>query len=157
MRMYLENEDDKVALRKAQKELRGILEKKGRLLDLYTDGSFGKEELDAKVEPLADAERDLRNTIDVLSKSKEELDRDIKDVENTIIELNRKIGQYKVMIKTGGEITREEILENIEYITVMPNRELTVKYKVYDEVKRIVAKHSNIMPKGLKELFEDFC
>lgn len=61
------------------------------------------------------------------------------------------------MMKTGGEITREEILENIEYIKVMPDRELTVKYKIYDEVKRIVARHSYIMPKGLKELYEDFC
>ena len=157
MRVHLEKEEDRLALQEAQKQLRGILEKKGRLLDLYTDGSFGKEELDAKVAPLAEIEKELRNTIAVLSKSKEDLNRDIKDVESTIIELNRKIGKYKHMMKTGGEITREEILENIEYIKVMPDRELTVKYKIYDEVKRIVAWHSYIMPKGLKELYEDFC
>lgn len=154
MRVHLEKEEDEATLRETQKELRGILEKKGRLLDLYTDGSFSKEELDEKVAPLAETEKSLRNTIEVLSKSKEDLNRDIKDVESTMIELNRKIEQYKHILKTGGEITKEEILENIEYITVMPNRELTVKYKIYDEVKRIVARHNYIMPKGLKELFD---
>ena len=75
------------------------------------------QEIDKKVAPLAEAEKGLRDTIDVLSKSKEKLNRDIKDVENTITELNQKIRQYMMILKTGNSFSMAGNAVTLSYIS----------------------------------------
>ena len=75
---------DDEAIISAQSELEEAKARRERLLDLYEDAAFDKDELNSRVEPINDRITVLKERIKALSKTNDDLRRDIGEINNTI-------------------------------------------------------------------------
>lgn len=146
---------DLTEINAVQKELDIVLEKKGRLIDLYTDGNFTKEELDIKVAPLAEQENILSDKIKALSRPNEEMQRDIDDIEQGLIEIQERIKRHEQLKEADNNknMTRKELLEDVEQITILGNH-IGVTYKFEWDFRKYFKKYMYILPPDLKEEFD---
>ena len=121
-----------------------VLERKERLLDLYSSNSFSKEMLDKKVKPLNESELALIKEIKELSKTNEEIHRDIEEVKQTLTYLQKQEAE----LQTPRIFSRKEILDDIESIEITPYQEILVNYRHYEDIGRLVAKHGYMVLKS---------
>ena len=137
-----------------KQQLAAVQEKKDKLLGLYLESTFTKEQLDSRLEPLTAEEKELGLKIKSLSKSNDEIKVDIQEIEETISYLQT------IKEKTDRELksmqftaSKEEILADIDHITVMPDGQLSVRYKAFEEIERLLEKHRHFIPaERLEEL-----
>lgn len=146
------NKQDIAQIEAVQKELDVIIDKKGKLLDLYVDGNFGKEELDVKVSPLTEKERVLRERIKMLSKTNDEIQMDIDDIEQTIAEIKERMTAYE-QSKDNKDMSKAELLADVDKITITASKSVLVSYKFELELRRYFAKYAYILPAGAREEF----
>jgi len=123
------------------------------LLGLYLESTFTKEQLDTHLQPLTAEETELGLRIKSLSKTNDEIKADIQEIEDTITYLQT------IKEKTDRELkamqftaTKEEILADIDHITVMADGQLSVRYKAFEEIERLLEKHRHFIP---AEKFEE--
>ena len=147
------NKQDIKAVSDLKQQLAAVQEKKDKLLGLYLESTFTKEQLDSRLEPLTAEEKELGLKIKALSKTNDEIKADIQEVEETISYLQT------IKEKTDRELkamqftaTKEEILADIDHITVMPDGQLSVRYKAFEEIERLLEKHKHFIP---AERFEE--
>ena len=152
----IDTRDDK-AIISAQSELEEAKARRERLLDLYEDAAFDKDELNSRVEPINDRITELRERIKALSKTNDDLRRDIGEINNTIALLSE---QKKLRENEWGVArkmySKEAVLSDIESITVRPNKTLVVKYKSFEQINRLVRKHRHLIPDSLMTLFQNY-
>ena len=140
-----------------KRELEEAKARRERLLDLYEDSAFDKDELNSRVEPINDRITELRERIKALSKTNDDLRRDIGEINNTIALLSE---QKKLRENEWGVArkmySKEAVLSDIESITVRPNKTLVVKYKSFEQINRLVRKHRHLIPDSLMTLFQNY-
>lgn len=143
------NKQDEREAEMVQMELEMVTARKLRLLDLYADGKFSKEELDSKVNPVVEQENSLREKKKALTRSNEDLQRDIAEIEESLANLKEQKRLREEEINSGMAkqiYTKKEILDDIESIVVMPNKSLFVTFKVYAEIDRLMQRHQHLLP-----------
>lgn len=152
----IDTRDDE-AIISAQSELEEAKARRERLLDLYEDAAFDKDELNSRVESINDRITELRERIKALSKTNDDLRRDIGEINNTIALLSE---QKKLRENEWGVArkmySKEAVLSDIESITVRPNKALVVKYKSFEQINRLVRKHRHLIPDSLMTLFQNY-
>lgn len=156
--MYSMSNQDLEQIKVLQQELDGILLKKSKLLDLYVDNKFSKEELDRKVDPLTEQEGEIREKLSYLTKPIDEIQKDIEDIEATKSKFKEMEDMYSNMLNDSENAvkkTRKEILDEIEYIVITEKKELKIHYKFYDEINRLMLKHRHIMPTEVRSHFDE--
>ena len=121
-----------------QEQLTEITTQKDKLLDLYLSELFSKEQLDEKAAPLKAEEERLQYAIKQLSRSNEEIQTDIAEVDEAIEYLQEQRELWRKEFKT---ISREEKIAGLESIIVNPDGTLTFKHKGIEEVDRLLEKH----------------
>lgn len=147
------NKQDIKAVSDLREKLADIQGKKEKLLGLYLESTFTKEQLDTHLQPLTAEETELGLRIKSLSKTNDEIKADIQEIEDTISYLQT------IKEKTDRELkamqftaSKEEILADIDHITVMPDGQLSVRYKAFEEIERLLEKHRHFIP---AEKFEE--
>lgn len=141
------NKQDVKAINELKQQLELVQEKKKKLLGLYLENSFSKEQLDAYLEPLDAEQIELGAKINSLSKSNDEIYADIKEIEESVSYLNTIKDKAEREIESGQfTATKEEIVADIEYITVREDGKLAVRYKAFEEIERLLDKHRHFIP-----------
>ena len=139
-----------------QEELDKITSKKSKLLGLYLEDSFNKAELDERLQPLNEQESELKDKIKMLSRSNDEIYRDISEVEETLSHLQAQIVIKEQDLERPGcyrKYSREEMLADIDSIVIMPDKEMIIKFKAYKDIDQMLAKHRHILPRETQEKF----
>ena len=141
------NKQDIKSINELKQQLESAQEKKNKLLELYLDNSFTKQQLDARLEPLNAEEKELGLKIKALSKTNDEIYSDIAEIEETISYLNTVREKTSRELETGKfTATKEEILADIDHITVGEDGKLSVRYKAFEEIERLMDKHRHFIP-----------
>ena len=134
-------------------KLTEITGRKSKLLDLYLDSSFTKNQLDERIEPLNKEELTLQATIKALSKSNDEIYHDIVEVDETLAYLREQDKTINKNMNSGTvftTMTREEVLADVKRIVVEPDGSLTVELKAFEDIDRLLVKHRHLLTEGEK-------
>lgn len=124
-----------------------------KLLDLMLDGNISKDILDRKSEPLQKQADKLHEVLEEYTKPQLLKQRDLDEVIETISSLEKRCAEIydfstdKALIKRGFE----DILGDIKQISIDPFKNISVVFKSFDEVSRMVAKHTHVLPDELKQ------
>ena len=114
---------------------------KDKLLDLYLADTFTKEQLDERAKPLDIKQAELKETINNLSKSNEDIYKDIAEVQETLNYLQAQSNTLQAEFNSGAvakKYSRKEMLKDIDHIIVGTDGELTVKFKAYAEIEKLI-------------------
>lgn len=151
IRQVLESRIDRQSLddvEYTQKQLAEVEQKKTKLLDLYMDNLLTKEQYTERREPLDAEAEDLKEKIRSLSKSNEDIQQDIAEVEETISYLRTLDTDCRNRL-TNSKVyplpTTAEVMDDIESIIVEPEGGLTFKLKAYEQIDKLLAKHRHLM------------
>lgn len=144
-------EKDLKQTHKLKKELDELLLKKEKLLDLYTDDNFSKDELDKKVKPLAEKEKIIKEKLDYLTKPIEELEKDIEEMTITKAKFKEMSDKYSELLSDYDyTMPVEKVLNEIEYIEITEDNRMLARYKFHDEIIKLLSKYRHIMPDEIK-------
>lgn len=137
-------------------ELNEVETKIEKLLDLMLDGNISKNILDRKSEPLQKQADKLRAVLEEYTKPQLLKQRDLDEVVETIGSLEKRCSEIydfnndKALIERGSK----DILDDIKHIVIDPFKNISVVFKSFDEVSKMVAKHTHVLPEELKQDFE---
>ncbi len=137
-------------IKAVEEQLSDVKKKKMKLLDLYLSDTFSKEQLDERVKPLDNQETELIEKIKALSKTNDDIYRDITEAEETLRyfqEQNRIIQEEVNNGKILRKYTKKKVLEDTEYIVVETDGSLKVKLKAYAEIEKLIQKHRYLVSK----------
>ena len=132
----------------AEKELEDTNAKKGKLLDLYLDDTFTKEQLDSRVQPLEIIVQELQDRIKALSKTNEDLYQDIADIDEVIKVFEEENEQLQEEANNGNianKYSRKELLKDIENIVVGTDGELTLNFKSLSIIRQLTNKYRHLL------------
>ena len=144
-RIDRDNEED---ILEAEKQLEDTNIKKGKLLDLYLDDTFTKEQLDNRVQPLEIIVQELQDRIKALSKTNEDLFNDIADIDEIIEvfeEENKKLQEEANSGTIANKYTRKELLKDIENIIVGTDGALTLNFKSLSIIRQLTNKYRHLL------------
>jgi len=150
------NNEDTAKIHALTIELKSIEAKIEQLLDLLLDGKISKDILDRKVEPLQKQADKLHEVLEEYTKPQLLKQRDLDEVIETIASLEKRCSEIydfsndKALIERGSK----DILDDIKHIIIDPFKNISVVFKSFDEVSRMVAKHTHVLPDELKQDFE---
>jgi hypothetical protein len=151
IREVLENRIDNQSadeVKYVERQLAEVQTKIDKLLDLYVSDMFTKEQLDERVKPLRDEEAQLKVRIMALSKSNDDIRRDIAEVDealNYLAELDENCNKRINNSAFFEPPAKEQIVAGIDRIIVEPDGHLTVKLKAYEDLDRLLAKHRQLI------------
>lgn len=137
-------------------ELKEVETKIEQLLDLLLDGKISKDILDRKAEPLQKQADKLRVILEEYTKPQLLKKRDLDEVIDTINSLEKRCAEIydfnsdKALVERGFK----DIFDDIKHIVIDPFKNISVVFKSFDEVGRMVAKHTHVLPDELKQDFE---
>jgi hypothetical protein len=136
--------DNEVEIIEVKKQLEETIVKKGKLLDLYLDNIFSKEQLDNRVQPLEIIVQELQDKIKALSKTNEDLYSDIADIDNIIKvfeEENKELREEANNGTIANKYSRKELLKDIENIVVGTDGSLTLNFKSLSIIRQLTNKY----------------
>lgn len=142
--------DNEIEIQEAQHQLRDTNLKKDKLLDLYLSDSFTKTQLDSRLKPLEDFAQELQDKIDMLSKTNEDIFREMKEVDEIIKvfkEENDKLQEEANNGSIASKYTRKELLKDIEAIVVGTDGSLTLNFKSLAIISQLTHKYRYLMEK----------
>lgn len=129
-------------------QLAEVQKKKEKLLDLYLADTFTKEQLDERAKSLDIKQAEIKEAISNLSKSNDDIYRDIAEVEETLKYLQAQSDKLQAEFNSGAVATkysRKEMLKDIDHIIVGTDGELTVVFKAYAEIDKLINKHRHFL------------
>lgn len=129
-------------------QLTEITTKKDKLLDLYLADTFTKEQLDERAKPLDIKQAELKEAISNLSKSNEDIYKDIAEVEKTLHYLQAQSDTLQAEFNSGAvakKYSRKEMLKDVDHIIAGTDGELTVVFKAYAEIEKLIDKHKHFL------------
>lgn len=142
--------DNEIEIQEAQHQLRDTNLKKDKLLDLYLSDSFTKTQLDSRLKPLEDFAQELQDKIDMLSKTNEDIFREMKEVDEIIKvfeDENDKLQEEANNGSIASKYTRKELLKDIEAIVVGTDGSLTLNFKSLAIISQLTHKYRYLMEK----------
>ncbi len=144
------DKDNDTEIMQLQEQIVDINKKKGKLLDLYLEDSFSKEELDKRKQPLEKELNDLTEKVKELSKTNEEIYRDIADVDEIIKAFEEENNTLQEEFNSGvvrQKLSRKELLKDIDNIVVSTDGSITLNFKSLSIINEIVRKHKYLLDK----------
>ena len=142
--------DNEIEIQEAQHQLRDTNLKKDKLLDLYLSDSFTKTQLDSRLKPLEDFAQELQDKIDMLSKTNEDIFREMKEVDEIIKVFEDENDKLQEEANNGSitsKYTRKELLKDIEAIVVGTDGSLTLNFKSLAIISQLTHKYRYLMEK----------
>ncbi len=136
-------------------QLKDITIKKEKLLDLYLADTFTKEQLDERAKPLDDRQAELKEAISNLSKSNEDIYKDIAEVKETLKYFETQSNKFQAEFNNGAvakRYSRKEMLKDIDQIIAGTDGELTVIFKAYAEIDKLVNKHRHFIQRQERKI-----
>lgn len=126
------------------------------LLDLFSDGVIDKDTINRKAAPFQEQADELRKQIEAYDKPYAQKQYDIDEITATIEKLENRCAEIYDIDNDRAliEYTRKEILDDINYIVVDRFKNLTIVFNSFDEVTKMVEKHTHILPDKLRQDFE---
>lgn len=133
------NMDNVERVKELTKEVEDIERRKGMLVDLYLDGELNKEIYISKKNALEDRISSCRDKITELSKTEEQINKDIEYLDSLLYTVKVELG------KVPYSISKEELLD--KYIS----------HIVVSDRKIIVVTKFNMIARRVNELLDKYC
>jgi len=151
----MENEDT-AKIHALTIELKEVETKIEQLVELKLDGKISKDILDRKGVPLQKQADKLREILEEYTKPQLLKQRDLDEVIDTINSLEKRCSEIYDFDSDTALVERgfKDIFDDIKHIVIDPFKNISVVFKSFDEVGRMVAKHTHILPDELKRDFE---
>lgn len=144
------DKDNDTVIMQLQERIADINKEQDRLILLYTKGKYSEEKLDKINEPLEKELIELTEEVKELSKTNEEIYRDIADVEDIIKVFEEENNTLQEEFNSGvvrQKLSRKELLKDIDNIVVEPDGSLTLNFKSLAIINEIVRKHKFLLDK----------
>lgn len=144
------DKDNDVEIMQLQEQIEDTRIKKKRLLPLYMEGKYSKDELDELLQPLEKELNELTDKVKELSKTNEEIYKDITDIDKVIEMFEEENNTLKEEFNSGvvrQKLSRKELLKDIDNIVVMPDGMLILNFKSLAVINEIVRKHRFLLDK----------
>lgn len=142
--------DNELEILEVEKQIAEINEKKGKLLDLYIDDIFSKEQLDERVQPLETALKEQEERLRLLSKTNEDLFNDISEINDIILvfeEENKILQDEANNGNIASKYSRKELLRDIDNIVVSEDGSLTLNFKSLSIINKLTLKYRYLLEK----------
>ncbi|MGV2887895.1 recombinase family protein [Paenibacillus taichungensis] len=141
------NKDNEDEVRKLKTELKTVLDKKNKLIDLYLEDRLDKNMLELKSEEL--------------SKKQVELDVEIQNLSKTNVQIYNEISEFDLIVSKIKNTTIEKITtkeELLKLILIIPERDknnpkhpkLHIQFKFDTKIKELASKYVNL--EGIKPI-----
>lgn len=140
--------DNENEIKETEKQLAEINVKKGKLLDLYLDDTFSKEQLNERMQPLEVMEQELQDKVKVLSKTNEDLYSDIAEVDELIAtfdEENKTLQEEANSGAIANKYSRKELLKDVENIVVNEDGALTLNFRSLAVITQLTKKYRHLL------------
>lgn len=137
------NSDNSIAVKKLSEEIESVKEKRERLLDLYADGLFDKEELKKRTTTFTDKISELEAKKEQLSKDNTAIQEQITEITTWIKAAEEDLQEthdiYTAIIKKKKypQKSRKELLRDVDHITVGLDGKPTIKFKSVQNIKNV--------------------
>lgn len=114
------NADNTKAVENIDNDILTITEKRKRLLALYADGMYSKQELDELTSDYTQQIDNLTVKREQLAKGNEEIEKQVAEIDTLCREGNKELKELKHIIETEEypKKTRKELLRDVDYITI---------------------------------------
>lgn len=114
------NADNTKAVENIDNDILSITEKRKRLLALYADGIYSKQELDELTSDYTQQIDDLKAKREQLAKGNEEIEKQVAEIDVLCKEGRKELQELKHIIETEDypKKTRKELLRDVDYITI---------------------------------------
>ena len=135
--------DNTKAVENIDKDIIAITEKRKRLLALYADGLYSKEELDELTNDYTAQIAQLNAKREQLSAGNDSIRAQIHDMDKLSKACKEDLAELKHIIETGEypKRTRKELLRDVDCITIDTNGKPHIKFKsttVMDETRLMI-------------------
>ena len=112
--------DSTKAVESIDNDITNITEKRKRLLALYADGIYSKQELDELTSDYTQQIDDLKAKREQLGKGNEEIEKQVAEIDVLCREGKKELQELKHIIETKNypKKTRKELLRDVDYITI---------------------------------------
>ncbi len=144
------DKDNDVEIMQLQEQIEDTRIKKKRLLPLYMEGKYSKDELDELLHPLEKELNELTDKVKELSKTNEEIYKDIADIDKVIEIFEEENNTLQDEFNSGvvrQKLSRKELLKDIDNIVVMPDGMLILNFKSLAVINEMVRKHRFLLDK----------
>ena len=135
------NRDNAQAIKEIEEQITTISLKRERLLDLYADGIYSKDELEKRTVAFTDQISELSAKKEQLSKGNEAIYKDIEQI-NTMIQSAKEAQKEVEEIlskKKYPKQTRKELLRDVEQITIDAHGKPHITFKSLENIKNMIA------------------
>ena len=142
------DKDNENEIKETQKQLDDINTKKGKLLDLYLEDTFSKEQLNGRMQPLEAQEQELQDKINLLSKTNEDLYNDIAEIGElieTFQEENKTLQEEANSGAIANKYSRKELLKDVENIVVNEDGTLTFNFRSLAVITQLTNKYRHLL------------
>ena len=142
------DQDNEIEILETKKELEEMNLKKGKLLDLYLDDVFSKEQLDERIQPIEKIVQELNEKIKALSKTNEDLFNDISEISDIILVFEEENDILQAEANTGNianKYSRKELLKDIESIVVSTDGSLSLNFKSLSIIRQLTEKYRYLL------------
>lgn len=112
--------DSTKAVESIDNDITNITEKRKRLLALYADGIYSKQELDELTSNYTQQIDDLKAKREQLAKGNEEIEKQVAEIDVLCKEGRKELQELKHIVETEKypKKTRKELLRDVDYITI---------------------------------------
>ena len=135
------NVDNSIAVEKLSEEIKSVKEKRERLLDLYADGLFDKEELTKRTTAFTDSISKLEAKKEQLSKDNNAIQEQISEITTWIKAAEEDIQEIHDIVtaiikkKKYPQKSRKELLRDVDHITIGLDGKPVIKFKSVQNIK----------------------
>jgi hypothetical protein len=134
------NADNIQAVKEIDEQIAELKRKRARLIDLYTDGAYDKDELDKRNGDITAQINDLTAKQEQLAKGNEEIYKDIEQVKELIAEAKAEYATVENILETRNypKKTRRELLRDVEKITIDTQGKPHITFKSLENIKTTI-------------------
>ena len=135
------NADNTQAVNKLERQISEIKEKRERLLDLYADGIFSKEELTKRTSSFTDQISALTAQREQLAKGNEAIQADIAEIKEMIDTAKDDLQEIETVLseKKYPQKTRRELLRDVERIVIDEEGKPHITFRSLENIRTVIA------------------
>lgn len=130
--------DNESTVKVIDSKIEEVKKKRDRLLDLYADGIFDKEELTRRTSAFTDTINELALQREQLSKDNNAIQKDIEEIQNLISAAEAELKEVLQILEkeTYPEKTRRELLRDVDHILIDKEGAPHIVFKSLENIKR---------------------
>lgn len=134
------NADNAQAVQEIDRQITEIAKKRERLLDLYADGMFDKDELTKRTTNFTDQINELTAKKEQLAKGNDGIARDIEQITEMVKAAKSDQKEVETILesKKYPKKTRRELLRDVERITIDAQGKAHITFKTLENIKNTI-------------------